>query len=76
MQLLHARAKTRAVFDDPNLIACTGLAPLMALAEQAGLAALTAAHVRPGGDAWPTSSFTVSILAPLRKLVRVGWVAR
>jgi hypothetical protein len=35
-----------AGFDDPNLVSCAGLIPVMALAERAGLHDLTAAHVR------------------------------
>ena len=50
MQLLHALAKTRASFDDPHLVSHAGLVPVMALAQRAGLADLTAEHVRPGGD--------------------------
>ena len=46
MQLLHSPARTRAVFDDPNLLAHAGLAPLMAVAERAGLAE-SLAGVRP-----------------------------
>src|ERR1019366_8226403 len=41
-----------AVFDDPNLVSCGGLAPVLALAERAGLHDLVAARVRintPGG---------------------------
>lgn len=41
-----------AVFDDPNLVSCGGLAPVVALAERAGLHDLVAARVRintPGG---------------------------
>jgi hypothetical protein len=37
VQLLHVPARTRAVFDDPNLLAHGGLAPVTALAERAGL---------------------------------------
>ena len=48
MQLLHSPTRTRAVFDDPNLLAHAGLAPLMALAERAGLAE-SLAGVRPAG---------------------------
>ena len=48
MQLLHSSARTRAVFDDPNLLAHAGLAPLMTLAERAGLAE-SLARVRPAG---------------------------
>jgi len=41
-----------AVFDDPNLVSCAGLAPVLELAERAGLQELVAEHVRidkPGG---------------------------
>jgi hypothetical protein len=41
-----------AVFDDPNLVSCAGLAPVLGLAERAGLQRLAAEHVRidkPGG---------------------------
>jgi len=49
VRLLHSLAKTRASFDDPNLVSQAGLVPVMALAERAGLPALVAEHVRPGG---------------------------
>jgi Transposase DDE domain group 1 len=42
-----------AVFDDPNLVSCAGLAPVLSLAERAGLQELVAEHVRidkPGGS--------------------------
>ena len=48
MRLLHGAARTRAVFDDPNLLAHAGLAPLMTLAGRAGLAE-SLAGVRPAG---------------------------
>jgi hypothetical protein len=48
VRLLHSPAKTRAVFDDPNLLPHAGLAPVIALAERAGLPGLLAG-VRPGG---------------------------
>jgi hypothetical protein len=41
-----------AVFDDPNLVSCAGLAPVLLLAERAGLQELVARHVsigKPGG---------------------------
>jgi hypothetical protein len=50
VRLLHSLAKTRASFDDPNLVSQAGLVPVMALAERAGLADLVAEHVRPGGE--------------------------
>ena len=41
-----------AVFDDPNLVSCAGLAPVLRVAERAGLQGLVAGRVRidePGG---------------------------
>ena len=49
MRLLHSLAKTRASFDDPNLVSHAGLVPVMGLAQRAGLGDLVAGHVRPGG---------------------------
>jgi len=42
-----------AVFDDPNLVSCAGLVPVLELADRAGLPRLVAEHLRltrPGGD--------------------------
>jgi hypothetical protein len=47
---LHSLARTRASFDDPNLVSHAGLVPVMALAELAGLQELVSEHVRPGGE--------------------------
>lgn len=56
MQVLHAPAALSAVFDDPNLVSCAGLAPVVALGTRAGLAELTARHVdvpgEQGANAW------------------------
>jgi DDE family transposase len=49
VQLSHSPARTRAVFDDPNLLAHAGLAPLLALAYRAGLPDLLAG-VTPAGS--------------------------
>ncbi len=46
MQLSHEWSRATAVFDDPNLVSCAGLAPVLALAEQAGLAGLIEDKVR------------------------------
>jgi len=43
---------SKAVFDDPNLVSCAGLAPVLQLAERAGLDRLVADPTtidRPGG---------------------------
>ena len=37
-----------AVFVDPNLVSCAGLAPVLQLAERAGLEQLTAPHLHLG----------------------------
>ena len=50
MQLLHVLARTHASFDDPNLVSHSGLVPVMALAQRAGLPGLVAEHVRPAGE--------------------------
>ena len=50
MRLLHSLARTHASFDDPNLVSHSGLVPVMALAQRAGLADLVAEHVRLGGE--------------------------
>ena len=62
MRLLHSLAKTRASFDDPNLVSQAGLVPVMALAERAGLADLVAEHVRPGGECGVNSHLKVACL--------------
>ncbi len=63
MRLLHMLAKTRASFDDPNLVSHAGLVPLAALAERAGLHDLAGAHVRPGGDQGANAGLKVACLA-------------
>jgi hypothetical protein len=62
VQLLHALAKTRASFDDPNLVSHAGLVPLAALAGRAGLPDL-AASVRPVGDVGANAALKVACLA-------------
>ena len=62
MRLLHTLAKTRASFDDPNLISHAGLVPLAALAERARLHDLAAAHVRPDGGRGANAGLKVACL--------------
>jgi hypothetical protein len=45
--LSHASRAVSAAFDDPNLVSCAGLVPVMRLAEQVDLAGLVAGRVRP-----------------------------
>ena len=61
MRLSHSPDKTRAVFDDPNLLAHAGLAPVMALAGRAGLRDLLAG-VRPGGPCGVNAAAKISCL--------------
>ena len=46
MRLSHARAAITARFDDPNLVSCAGLVPVMALAQRCGLATLLAERLK------------------------------
>jgi hypothetical protein len=62
VRLLHSLAKTRASFDDPNLVSHAGLVPVMALAERAGLGELVAEHVRPGGECGVNAHLKVACL--------------
>ena len=62
MQVLHAPAALSAVFDDPNLVSCAGLAPVVALAARAGLAELTTSHVRVSGEQGANPGLKVATL--------------
>ena len=46
MRLSHARRVISVRFDDPNLVSCAGLAPVLALAARCGLATLLTARLR------------------------------
>ncbi|MGH4010557.1 MAG: IS1380 family transposase [Pseudonocardiaceae bacterium] len=48
MRLLHSASRTHASFDDPNLVSCAGLVPVMRLAGVCGLHTLVARLVRLG----------------------------
>jgi Transposase DDE domain group 1 len=61
VRLSHSLDKTRAVFDDPNLLTHAGLAPLMALADRAGLPDLLAG-VRPAGPCGASAATKVACL--------------
>jgi len=62
VRLLHSLARTHASFDDPNLVSHSGLLPVMALAQRAGLADLVAEHVRPGGESGVNAHLKVPCL--------------
>lgn len=46
MRVSHTGASTSAVFDEPNLVSCAGLAPVMSLATRCGMHDLVAERVR------------------------------
>jgi hypothetical protein len=46
VRLSHARRAIDARFDDPNLVSCAGLVPVMALAQRCGLATLLASRLK------------------------------
>jgi hypothetical protein len=50
VRLRHDAPVVRATFDDPNLVSCAGLEPVMRLAHAAGLHAAVADRVRLPGD--------------------------
>jgi hypothetical protein len=62
VRLSHALARTHASFDDPNLVSHSGLVPVMALAQRAGLGDLVAEHVRPGGACGVNSHLKIPCL--------------
>src|SRR5512133_206326 len=49
MRLWHSAAATSAQFDDPNLVSCAGLVPVMRLAQDSGLPDLVAEHLTVSG---------------------------
>ena len=48
MRFSHARAAVSAHFDDPDLVSCAGLAPVLALAQRCGLGELLESRLRIG----------------------------
>src|SRR5258706_8415961 len=46
MRLLHTAKDTSAQFDDPNLVSCAGLVPVMRLAQDCDLAGLVGEHLK------------------------------
>lgn len=50
MRLRHDAPVVRATFDDPNLVSCAGLVPVMRLAQTVGLHAAVADRVHLPGD--------------------------
>ena len=62
MRVSHAGAATSVRFDEPNLVSCAGLVPVMVLAERAGLHGLAGRHVRPPGPGGANPPLKVAAL--------------
>jgi Transposase DDE domain group 1 len=62
MQLSHTPAVRSALFDDPNLVSCAGLVPLLTLAESAGLAMLGDQHLTVPTDKGANAGLKVASL--------------
>ncbi len=62
MQLSHDRPVTAVRFDDPNLVSCAGLVPIMALAQSVGLRVLADRHLSVPTDKGANAGLKVSSL--------------
>src|SRR3954465_13689310 len=62
MQLSHTRPIASARFDDPNLVSCAGLVPIVALAQQCALGALADEHLTVPTDKGSNAGAKVSAL--------------
>jgi hypothetical protein len=62
VRLLHELAKVHASFDDPDLVSRTGLVPVMALAQRAGLGDLAGENVRIARPCGVNAQLKVSCL--------------
>ena len=59
---MHVSHGFSAVFDDPNLVSCGGLAPVLALAQRAGLHGLVAERVKLGAKGGVNPSLKIPAL--------------
>jgi Transposase DDE domain group 1 len=62
MQLSHTRPIASARFDDPNLVSCAGLVPIVALAQHCALGALADEHLTVPTDKGSNAGAKVSAL--------------
>ena len=67
MKLSHARSAISADFDDPNLVSCAGLAPVLALAERCGLRGLLDGRLHIAGEGGANA--TAKVLALVAGMV-------
>ncbi|WP_198144448.1 hypothetical protein [Parafrankia sp. EUN1f] len=59
---MHAASRTHARFDDPDLVGCAGLVPVVRLAEQAGLSELVEEYLRPAAPTGANAPVKVGCL--------------
>ena len=62
MELSHTRLVSSAVFDEPNLVSCAGLVPVLALARSAGLHELAQQHLSVPTDRGANAGLKVASL--------------
>jgi len=62
MQLSHTRPVSSAAFDEPNLVSCAGLVPVLALARSAGLHELAEEHLGVPTDKGANAGLKVASL--------------
>jgi hypothetical protein len=62
MRLRHDGPVVRASFDDPNLVSCVGLEPVMRLAESCDLPGIVAEKVHLGGSVGSNPAGKVSAI--------------
>jgi hypothetical protein len=62
MQLSHIRPVASANFDDPNLVSCAGLVPIVALAQQCALPVLVDERLTVPTDKGANAGAKVSAL--------------
>jgi hypothetical protein len=62
MQLSHTRPVSSAAFDEPNLVSCAGLVPVLGLARSAGLHELADGHLHVPTDKGANAGLKVASL--------------
>jgi hypothetical protein len=62
VRISHGAARLRASFDDPNLVSCAGLAPVLTLAQRCDLRGVVAAQLRVPTDKGSNASGKVTTI--------------
>ena len=66
MRVSHTAGHMSAVFDDPNLVSCAGVGPVVALAARCGLAELVASRLTSSRQGRRQGSPQGAVSVPLR----------